>query len=176
MTDKKNRKTAYIFLLIAVLIINALPIIIFQDHAAITKYSIPSIVFAVVSIIWAVVAILLREHTNLFFLNLYIFAIFAKRFDRSYNEPQTHDNEFNILAFVFCAAIPTFFTFSLFVDNFYEGIMRPLEVSIVRDVAIILFGLVPPFVKNIKAKNQQRIKDEADRKEQERRESMGKWK
>lgn len=176
MESTRKRKIIYTLLYIAVLIINVLIIVIFRDRAAITKYSIPSIVFAVASIAWAVIAISLREYTNLFFLNLYIFAIFAKRFDRSYNETQTYKNEFNMLAFVYCAAIPVFFTFSLFVDNFYEGIMRPLEVSIFRDITIVLLGIFHPFIKTIKAEKQKRMKEEADIKEQERRESMGKWK
>ncbi len=173
---EKKKYITYALLSAAILILNALPIIIFWDDVAITKYSVPSIVFAVGAIVWAVIAISLREHTNLFFLNLYIFAVFAKGFDRSYNKTQTYKNEFNMFAFVYCAAIPTFFTFSLFVDNFYAGIMRPLEVCIVRDVVIILLGLVPPYIKTIKAEKQERMKEEADIKEQERRESMGKWK
>ena len=36
-------------------------------------------------------------------------------------------------------------------------------------------SIIPPIIKNIKEKKQQRIKDEADRKEQERHESMGKF-
>jgi hypothetical protein len=36
--------------------------------------------------------------------------------------------------------------------------------------------LIPRIIKNAQGKKQERVKDEADRKEQERRESMGKWK
>lgn len=173
MKSIKNRKIIYLVLSVAVLILNALPIVIFRDDVAITKYSIPSIVFAFCSAVYAIIAISLRERFNLFFLNLYII---AKIFNRSYNETQEYKESFIRFAFIYCATIPTYVTLSLFADNYYSGITWPLELCILRDVAIILLGLVPPFVKNIKAKNQQRIKDEADRKEQERRESMAKWK
>ncbi len=169
----KKQRIIFIIISLLILLLNILPIIIFSDKAAITIYSIPSIIFAVGSIIWAIIAISLREHFNLFFLNLYII---AKIFNKSYNESKEYKEDFKKFAFVYCAAIPTFITISLFVDNIYAGIIRPLDLNIVRSVAIILLGLIPPFVKNIKAKNQQRIKDEADRKEQERKESMGKWK
>lgn len=170
---KNNIKINYIVLSVAILILNALPIIIFWDNVEITKYSIPSIAYAFCSIVWAFIAISFRDHFNLFFLNLYII---AKIFNKSYNESEEYRDDFIKFAFIYCAAIPTFITLSLFVDDFYAGITRLLLVSIIRDVVIIIFGLVPPFVKQIKAKNQQRIKDEADRKEQERRESMGEWK
>ena len=169
----KSKKTIYFLCIVTVLIANALPIIVFSEHAAITKYSIPSIVFAFCAVIYAVVAISLREHFNLFFLNLYIV---AKIFNKSYNQTQEYKEDFKKFAFVYCASIPFYITVSLFVDNFYSGIMRPIDVSIVRDAIIIFLGVIPPTIKNISSKKQQRIKDEADRKEQERLESMGKWK
>ncbi len=170
---KKNKKLIYGVLTVAVLIVSILPIIIFKEQVAITKYSIPSIVFAFCSVVYAIIAISLRERYNLFFLNLYII---AKLFNKSYNETQEYKEDFIRFAFAYCASIPFYITVSFLVDNFYSGIMRPLEVSIVRDVVIILLGLVPPIIKNIKTKKQNRMRDEADRKEQERRESMGQWK
>lgn len=169
----KNRKLIYVVLSVAVLILNALPIIIFRDDVAITKYSIPSLVFAFCSLVYAIIAICLRKYFNLFFLNLYII---AKIFNKDWNKTDGYRKEFMRFAFVYCAAIPTFVTFFLLVDNMYAGISRPLQVCIVRDAIIILLGLIPPVIKNIRARNQQHLKDEADRSEQERRESMGKWK
>jgi len=173
METKRKKYIVYALLSIAILFINVLIIVISQNRVAITKYSIPSLVFAFCSIIYAIIAISLREHFNLFFLNLYII---AKLFNKSYNQTQEYKDDFLKFAFVYCASIPFYVTVSLLVDNFYSGIIRPLDVSIVRDVVIILLGLIPPMIKNISKQRQQRMKDEADRKEQERRESMGKWK
>jgi len=173
MVCKKNRKIIYVLLFIAVLVINALLIIIFRDRAAITKYSIPSIVFAFCSAVYAILAISLRENFNLFFLNLFII---AKIFNKSYNKTQEYKEDFIKFAFVYCSTIPIYITLSLFADNFYSGIMWPIDLSIIRDVVIILLGLIPPVIKNIVQKKQQNIKDEMDKKEQESRESMGKWK
>lgn len=172
----KNKKLLYAILFTAVLFINALPVLIFSESAAITKYSIPSFVFAIVYIAWAIFAISFRQYKSLYFLNLYVFGIFAKKIDESYDTTQNSENEFNISAFIYCAAIPTFISLSFFVDDYFEGILRPLEVCIVRDVLIILLGCIPPLAKNIQARKQQQLKDEMDRKEQERRESMGQWK
>ena len=173
MKDVKNTKIIYVVLSAAVLIANALPIILFAEHVAITKYSIPSIVFAFCSVVYAIIAISLREQFNLFFLNLYII---AKVFNKSYNETQEYKDDFKKFGFVYCATIPTYITLALFADNYYSGIAWPLDLTILRDVTIILLGLIPPIIKNIAKTKQRKIKDEADRKEQERRESMGKWK
>jgi hypothetical protein len=173
MENKRKKYIVFVLLSIAILLINVLIIVFSQNRVAITKYSIPSLVFAFCSIIYAIIAISLREHFNLFFLNLYIV---AKMFNKSYNQTQVYKEEFLKYAFVYCSSIPFYITIALFVDNFYSGIIRPLDVSIVRDVVIILLGLIPPIIKNISNQRQQRIKDEADRKEQERLESMGKWK
>ena len=173
MKSIKNRKIIYIVLSIAVLIANILPIIIFRQRAAITIYSIPSLVFAFCSTVYAIVAISLRKYFNLFFLNLYIL---SKMLNKSYNKTQEYKEDFIKFAFIYCATIPTCITLSLFADNFYLAIIWPLEISILRDAAIILIALIPLIVRNITKKQQQHIKDEAYRKEQERRESMGEWK
>lgn len=169
----KNSKFIFIILSVAVLVANIVPVIIFRDSIGITVYSIPSLVIAFCSLIYAIIAIILREHFNLFFLNLYII---AKIFNKDWNKTDEYRKEFMRFAFVYCAAIPTLITISLLVDNMYAGIIRPLDVCIVRDVVIIVMGLLPPFVKNLKARKQQKVKDESDKREQERRESMGEWK
>ena len=169
----KNSKFIFIILSVAVLVANIVPVIIFRDSIGITVYSIPSLVFAFCSLIYAIIAIVLREHFNLFFLNLYII---AKIFNKDWNKTDEYRKEFMRFAFVYCATIPMFVTISLFVDNMYAGIIRPLDVCIVRDTVIIFLGLLPRFVQNIKFRKQQHLKDESDRREQERRESMGEWK
>ena len=171
--NKKNQKNLYVFLYIAILMINALIIVAFRDRAAITLCSIPAIVFAFCSTVYASVAISLREQCNLFFYNLYFI---AKLFNRSYTETEEYKKDFVRFAFVYCATIPIYITFSLFANNIYLGLIWPLTLAIIRDVVIILLGLVPPFVKNIVHSRQQKNKEEIERKEQERRESMGDWK
>ena len=64
----------------------------------------------------------------------------------------------------------------LFANDFYSTLSQALGWTIVRMLAIIIIVIIPPIIKRQKEKKLQQIKDEADRKEQERRESMGKWK
>jgi len=173
MKSSKNRKLVFIVLFFVVLVANIVPIIIFSSDVGITVFSIPSLAFAFCSLVYAVIAIFLREHFNLFFLNLYIL---EKILNKDWNKTEEYRKEFFRSAFIYCIAIPTFITVALFVDNGYAAIMRPLDICIVRDGIIIALGLVSPMIKNIQARRQQHLKDEADRREQERRESMGEWK
>lgn len=60
MKSAKNRRLMYIALSVVVLILNVLPII-FGKGAAITKYSIVSLAFAVCSIVYALISFALKD-------------------------------------------------------------------------------------------------------------------
>lgn len=178
MKNLKNRKFIYVVLAAMTLILDAVPIIIRED-AAITKYSIVSIAFAACSVVYAAIAFMFRDKGNLFIAGKYWFyrvisLTFAE--NESYTEDKEYKKEFELSAFIYCITIPTYITFAFFANGFYSALSQALGWTIFRLIAIIIVVIIPPIIKLIKAKNQQRIKDEADRKEQERRESMGKWK
>ena len=176
---KNTKKIRYVVLTVAILILNALPIIIFSDDVAITKYSIPSIAFAICSVVYAVIAFIFKDKGNLFVAGEYWFyralsLTFSE--NESYTEGREYKKEFELSAFIYCITIPTYITLAFFANGFYSALSQALGWSLVRLITIIIVVIIPPIIKQIKAKKQQLIKDEVDRKEQERRESMGKWK
>ena len=177
MKISKNRKLVFIVLSIVILTASILPVIISKD-ATITKYSFVSIAFAFCSVVYAVIAFILREKGNLFIAGYrfwrFVDYLFAK--PESYTKTEAYKKEFELSAFVFCATIPPYISFAFFASDFYSALSRALLCSILQSLAIILIVLIPPIIKSIKEKKRQQIKHEADRKEQERRESMGKWK
>lgn len=173
---KNTRKIMYVVLTVAILTLNALPIIIYGDDIAITKYSIPSIAFAICSVAYAVIAFLLKNKGNLFVAGKFWFYR-ALSLTFSENESYTeYKKEFELSAFIYCVTIPTYITLAFFANGFYSALSQALGWSIVRLIAIIIVVIIPHIIKQIKAKKQQLIKDEANKKEQERLESMGKWK
>ena len=87
-----------------------------------------------------------------------------------------YKKEFALSAFIFCASIPLYIPLAFFAKNFYTALSSALSVTILRILFTFILVLVPRIIKNAQDKKKGRIKDEADRKEQERRESMGKWK
>ena len=180
MKNLKNRKFIYILIFVVALILNVLPIIIFKNDVAISKYSIVSIAFAICSVVYAVIAFLYKDKGNLFVVGrkYWFYRALSLTFsdNESYTQGEEYKKEFGLSAFIYCITIPTYITFAFFAKGFYSALSQALGWTIVRLIAIIIFVIVPPIIKRIKAKKQQRMKDEADRREQERRESMGEWK
>ena len=173
----KSKKLVFVFLSVAILIACILPIIL-DENAAISLNSTPAIVFGICSVVYAVIAFLNKEHGNAFLLGKNKLFI---TFLRSLEENPDTDNdeykkEFALSAFIFCASIPFYIPLAFFAKSFYTALSSALSVTILREVLIIALVLIPRIIKNAQNKKKARIKDEADRKEQERRESMGKWK
>ena len=178
MKNLKSRRLIYVILSVVVLILSALPIVMRED-AVITRYSNISIVFAFCSVVYAVVAILLKKKGNLFthHVNDILLALMhTLDEDKSYTKSIEYKKEFELTAFIYCATIPPYITLAFFAGDFYSTLSQVLGWSILRLVVILTVAIVPRMTKLIKTKKQQHIKDEADRKAQERRESMGTWK
>ena len=173
----KSKKLIFIFLSVAILIVCVLPVIL-NENAAISLNSTPAIVFGVCSVAYAIIAFLNKEHGNAFLLGKNKLFI---TFLRSLEENPDTDNdeykkEFALSACIFCASIPFYIPLAFFAKSFYTALSSALSVTILREVLIIALVLIPRIIKNAQNKKKARIKDEADRKEQERRESIGKWK
>ena len=173
----KIKKLIFIFLSIVILIACVLPVI-FNENAAISFNSTPAIVFGICSVAYAIIAFLNKEHGNAFLLGKNKLFI---TFLRSLKENPDTDNdeykkEFALSAFIFCASIPFYIPLAFFANNFYTALSSALSVAILRILFTFVLVLIPRIIKNAQDKKKARIKDEADRKEQERRESMGKWK
>ena len=173
----KSKKLIFIFLSIAILIACVLPVI-FNENAAISFNSVPAIVFGICSVAYAIIAFLNKEHGNAFLLGKRKLFI---TFLRSLKENPDTDNdeykkEFALSAFIFCASIPFYIPLAFFAKSFYTALSSALSVTMLRIVLTFALVLIPRIIKNVQNQKQARIKDEADRKEQEQRESMGKWK
>ena len=179
MKSLKNRRILYAVVSVAVLILSALPMIVSMDNVAITKYSIVSLAFAGCSVVYAVIAFVFKDKGNLFVAGKYWFYT-ALSLTFSENESNTqkeeYRKEFELSAFLYCITIPAYISFAFLATGFYSALSQALGWTIFRLLAIIAVVIVPPMIKRMGEKKQQRIKDEADRKEQERRESMGDWK
>ncbi len=177
---KTFKKTNLIFIILSLVILIAcvLPVILRED-AAITFASAPAIVFGVCSAIYAIIAFLNKEKGNLFVLGrnkLFIAFLRSLSDDGPNTDSDEYKKEFALSAFIFCASIPFYIPLAFFAKEYYSALSSTLSVTLLRLFCMLALVLIPPMIKNVKAKKHERIKDEADRKEQERRESMGKWK
>ena len=173
----KSKKLIFIFLSVAILIACVLPVIL-NENASISFNSAPAIVFGICSVVYAVIAFLNKEHGNAFLLGKNkLFITFLRSLeDNPDTDSDEYKKEFALSAFIFCASIPFYIPLAFFAESFYTALSSALSVTMLRIVLTFALVLIPCIIKNEQAKKQARIKDEANRKEQERRESMGKWK
>ena len=173
----KSKKLIFIFLSVVILISCVLPVIL-NENASISFNSAPAIVFGVCSVIYAIIAFLNKEHGNAFLLGRNkLFITFLRSLeDNPDTDSDEYKKEFALSAFIFCASIPFYIPLAFFAESFYTALSSALSVTMLRIVLTFALVLIPCIVKNVKDKKKARIKDESDRKEQERRESMGKWK
>ncbi len=174
----KKRNLIYVILSIVIFIACILPVI-FREDAAISSNSAPAIVFGVFSAIYAAIAFLIREKGNLFVLGKYKLLIafsYSLGDDRPDADSDEYKKEFALSAFIFCASIPVYIPLAFFAKDFYRALSAALAAAILRRLFTLAWVLIPHIIKKAKDKKQGRMKDKADREEQERRESMGKWK
>ena len=87
-----------------------------------------------------------------------------------------YEKEFVLSAFIFCASIPFYIPLAFFAKSFYTALSSALSVTLLRLLLTYALVFIPLIIKNVQNKKKARIKDEAERREQERRESMGNWK
>ena len=173
----KFNKLIFILLSIAILIACILPVI-FNENATISFNSAPAIVFGICSVAYAMIAFLNKEHGNAFLLGKgKLFVTFLRSLEENPDtDNDEYKKEFALSAFIFCASIPFYIPLAFFAKSFYTALSSALFVTILREVLTIALVMIPCIVKNVQNKKKASTKDEADRKEQEHRESMGKWK
>ena len=174
----KHKKLISILLSVVIFIVCVLPVIL-HENASVSFNSAPAIVFGICSVVYAVIAFVNKEQGNLFVLGrnkLFIAFLRSLKDDNPDTDSDEYKKEFALSAFIFCASIPFYIPLAFFAKSFYTALSSALSVTILRILFTFVLVLIPRIMKNAQNKKQARIKDEADRKEQERRESMGKWK
>ena len=173
----KSKKLIFIFLSVVILISCVLPVI-FNENATISFNSAPAIVFGICSVAYAIIAFLNKEHGNAFLLGKNkLFITFLRSLEENTDtDNDEYKKEFALSAFIFCASIPFYIPLAFFAKSFYTALSSALSVTMLRIVLMFALALIPRIIKKAQDKKKARIKDEADRKEQKQRESMGKWK
>lgn len=174
----KFNKLIFIFLSVVILIASVLPVIL-NENSAISFNSAPALVFGICSSIYAVIAFANKEQGNLFVVGrnkLFIAFLRSQGDDNPDTNSDEYKKEFALSAFIFCASIPLYIPLAFFAKSFHTALSSAISVTLLRILFTFVFVLIPRIIKNAQDKKQDRAKDEADRKEQERRESMGKWK
>lgn len=173
---KITAKKIYIAIFALLLIGNIIPLFIFSEYAQLTVNSI----FPAVTMLGMIIVVILmydfRHIPGLFFFR-HMLRFFKRTHNITFDEPDDvettytpeYEKEYAFSIFVYCAIIPFFIPFIFFSQNGSNGV-----------VAIYLPWI--PFlflqIRNIiwYRKNDPTAAIEKERKEQEKREELGKWK
>ncbi len=174
-----KRKKIFIISILTSLLLNILIVLINIENAALTVYSIPACVFILCSIIYARIAYDMRDSGNLLLIGSdRLFWIIWRSFEK--NEYHTsfkdYEKEFRGTLFICCVFIPCYIPIAFFSKSFYPGLFGPLSLFLIEELIIMVTFVVFRWTSIIKTKRDQNLRDEALKKEQEKRESMGQWK
>ncbi len=175
----KKQKIFLVILFLVLFACSIVPIFIFNDSAAITKYSIPAFVYMVCCVIYAIIAYSLRKRGNLFLIaGDKLFFIFLRMFskDKNYTKQPYYKKEFFISGVIFCSVIPFYIPIAFFAHDFYSAMQWPLRLSLFLVITLMIVTILLRTMNLVKTKKNEKNEDDRFRKEQEQRESMGKWK
>lgn len=174
----KQKKIFIISILISTLL-NILVIVINIENAALTLHSIPALAFMLCSIIYAMIAYGMKDSGNLLLIgNDRLFWIICRSFEN--NEYHTsfidYEKEFRRTLFIYCVFIPCYIPIAFLSKSFPSWLLSILSLLLIQELLIMSTFIVLRWTSLIKAKRNQELIDEQLKKEQEKRESMGKWK
>ena len=174
----KQKKFFIISILISTLL-NILIIVINIENAALTLHSIPALAFMLCSIIYAMIAYGMKDSVNLLLIGgNRLFWIIWRSFEN--NEYHTsfidYEKEFRRTLFIYCVFIPCYIPIAFFSKSFYSSLFGPVSLLLIEELIIMVTFVAFRWTSLIKTKRDQELIDEQLKKEQEKRESMGKWK
>ncbi len=166
----------------AILIISALPMLLFWNRLQVTKYSIPAICFLVFHLLYGLIAYIFQHkgnflRLNLFFLQRMDFFLFCVE-NEEYTFTKEYEQEFNRMLAIYYSTVPMYVP-CVFLSATPAVMAVPLVVFAIPQVYLFIKEIrkdVAYIKERIRMKKQMDDVLEQQRIEQERRESMGKWK
>ena len=174
----KNKKILIISIIASVLL-NILTVVVNIKQAALTLSSIPALVFIVCSVIYAMIAYDMRDSGNLLLIGSdKIFWIIRHSFKTSeyVTSQKNYEKEFRLTLLIYCIFIPCYIPMIFLSKSVFGAFMSILSVLLAEELIIIFTFVIFRWTSLVKSDREQKLSDEAARIEQEKRESMGKWK
>lgn len=163
------------------LFLNILSVIIFRNHAQITKYSIPAIALMVFAILYGLAACIFKRTGNFLrynyrFLKYFIFNFFEP--EKEFTFTVDYEDRFNKMLAIYFIVIP-FYIPCIFFSSTAATMPIAVIVFLVPQIIFVAWDIFDrtQYVKyNVKYKKQEAKRLEEELKEQQRREEMGRWK
>ena len=168
--------------IVAILVVSVLPMLLFMNRLQVTKYSIPAICFLAVHLVYGLIAYIFQNKGNFLRFSMYFicnidFFLFCKE-DKEYTFTKEYEKEFDQMLATYYSVVPMYAP-CIFLSSAPTVMFVPLIVFALPQVLFIIKEArkKTSYVKErIRMEKQKRDVIEQQRIEQERRESMGKWK
>ena len=169
---KKHLKYSHIFFVtLGLLIVNAIPVIVFRDQIKISAYSLIAITVAAVVVFNGILACLFKHKGNFLIMRKHNGAIFSE--DKDHTFTNRYECEFRRMLLIYCAAIPFYIPIICFASNLQEALWSLLVYSVPQ--IIFLVNEIRKTLKDVKKEKLHQAQLEKERIEQERREELGHW-
>lgn len=174
---RKKYLLYYVIAFAALLFLNILSVLIFRQHAQITKYSIPAIALMVFAILYGLAACIFKRTGNLLrynyrFLKYFIFKFFEP--EKEYTFTVDYEERFNKMLAIYFLVIP-FYIPCIFFSSTAATMPIAVIVFLVPQIIFVAWDIYDR-IQYVKYKKQEARRLEEELKEQQRREEMGYWK
>lgn len=160
-------------ILLALLLINAVPVLALPDRAALTNFSIFPGIVAVLMIIYGLCALIDKHKGNYFLLSDSRGRSLS--YNKSYTYKEEYEREFRLSLLIYFGAIPFYIPLIFFARGYPRATLGTFAVMLVPQM-LLLIPTIREAIRDSKERRRILAERERERIEQERREELGKWK
>ena len=160
-------------ILLALLLVNAIPVLLLPEKAALTNFSVFPGAVAVFMVIYGLCALIDKHKGNYFLLSDPRGRSLS--YNKSYTYKEEYERGFRLSLLIYFGAVPFYIPLIFFARSYPAATFGTFAVMLVPQI----FLAIPTIREAIQdSKERKRILAEREREriEQERREELGKWK
>ena len=173
--ESKRFKRIFIISIYAILIlINVVPLFIFSDKITFPTYSLWPIFMLIIAVVHTVIAYAYRHKTNFLFLRRFIVPLYLMD-DNKYTYTPEYQKNFFLMLKIYYGTFPFYLSVMFFSESTAEASFRTIALFLFTQLIFLVMGILG-LIKEAKLRKQKRLLEEMERKEQERREELGRWK
>ena len=159
--------------MLALLLVNATPVLLLPEKAALTNFSIFPGAVAVLMIIYGLCALIDKHKGNYFLLSNPRGRTLS--YNKSYTYKEEYEREFRLSMLIYFGAVPFYIPLIFFTRSYPAATFGTFAVMLVPQIFLAI-PLVREAIQDSKERKQILAERERERIEQERREELGKWK
>ena len=169
----KLRYPLILGVLLALLLVNAVPVLLLPEKAALTNFSVFPGAVAVFMVIYGLCALIDQHQGNYFLLSDPRGR--SMSLNKSYTYTEEYEREFRLSLLIYFGAIPFYIPLIFFARGYPAATFGTFAVMLVPQIFLAI-PTVREAIQDSKERKRILAERERERIEQERREELGKWK